>query len=98
MKEKEAESAIVALGSAGYPFVTVIVTYFNRFDLVKFTLEGLESQDYPPDRYEVILVDDGSTKPEAVEYLNQIEPHFLQLGWRIVHQENKYLGAARNFG
>ena len=47
MKEKEAESAIVALGSAGYPFVTVIVTYFSRFDLVKFALEGLESQDYP---------------------------------------------------
>ena len=45
---------------------------------------------------EVILVDDGSDKPEAITCLDQLEADFNSRGWRIIRQQNSYLGAARN--
>jgi hypothetical protein len=46
--------------------------------------------------FEVVLVDDGSTQPAAIQALQELEPAFAQLGWKIVCQQNRYLGAARN--
>jgi glycosyltransferase involved in cell wall biosynthesis len=43
------------------PFVSVAVPTRNRAQRLATCLEGLVGQDYPPDRYEVIVVDDGST-------------------------------------
>src|SRR5581483_10923551 len=57
-------------------------------------LESLKAQDYS--NFEVIVVDDGSTLPAAVAYLEELEPEFATRGWRILRQENRYPGAARN--
>jgi len=78
------------------PFVTAVITHFNRPDLVRFAIEGLEQQDYPPEKYEVILYDDGSTQAEALAYLDEVEPAFAARGWKVVRGENCYLGCARN--
>lgn len=56
----------------------------------------MELQRYPADRYELVLIDDGSTNTEALEYLDELEPRFALRGWTIVRSENMYLGAARN--
>ncbi len=41
--------------------VSVVIATYNRKSLLKKCLECLFYQDYPKDKYEIILVDDGST-------------------------------------
>jgi glycosyltransferase involved in cell wall biosynthesis len=78
------------------PMVSVCLTTFNRPHLLAQALESLHSQDYP--NFEVLLVDDGSDQPEALAFLDRLEPEFKSRGWRIIRQENSYPGAARNTG
>ncbi|MBC7190374.1 glycosyltransferase family 2 protein, partial [Candidatus Aerophobetes bacterium] len=40
---------------------SVIITTYNRENILKRSLELLFTQDFPKDRYEIIVVDDGST-------------------------------------
>ncbi|MGO9017240.1 MAG: glycosyltransferase [Syntrophobacteraceae bacterium] len=81
-------------GLLSYPLVSVCIATFNRPGLLAQALESLRRQDYP--NFEVLLVDDGSNDPEALAFLDQLEPEFEIRGWRIIRQENSYVGAARN--
>jgi glycosyltransferase involved in cell wall biosynthesis len=47
------------------PFVSVVVPTSNRAGLLTDCLAGLGAQDYPRDRYEVVVVDNGSTDGTA---------------------------------
>lgn len=76
------------------PLVSVCMTTRNRPAYVKEALRTIVRQDYPA--IEVILVDDGSDKPDALAALDALEPTFRRRGWQIVRQPNRYLGAARN--
>ena len=76
------------------PLVSICLTHFNRPHYLKQALKSLEKLTYP--NYEVILVDDGSNKLEALQYLKILQPYFEKRGWKIVRQSNRYLGAARN--
>src|SRR5262245_27262075 len=78
------------------PLVSVCVAHFNRPKFLKQALASLEAQDYP--NFEVLVVDDGSTSAEAIEYLANIEPKLQQRNWRVIRQDNRYLSAARNTG
>ena len=75
-------------GSAAQPRVSVCVVHFNRPEHLRQALDSLRAQDYP--NFEVIVVDDGSTLPAAVAYLDSLEPEFAARGWRILRQENLY--------
>jgi glycosyltransferase involved in cell wall biosynthesis len=78
------------------PKVTVIITHFERPNLLELNLQALCRQT---DRnFEVIVVDDGSTGETAVEFLRRLEQGYDWLLLRIVRQENKFPGAARNIG
>jgi len=48
------------------PFVTVVVVTYNSAATVGETLSSLAAQTYPEDRYEVLVVDGGSTDDTAV--------------------------------
>jgi glycosyltransferase involved in cell wall biosynthesis/GT2 family glycosyltransferase len=77
------------------PLVSVCLSHFNRPRLLRQALTSLEAQDYP--NFEVVLVDDASTHPGAVAFLDGLEADFDRRGWRIVrHDQNRYLGAVRN--
>lgn len=76
------------------PLVSVCLVHFNRPQLLSRMIESLYGQDYT--NFEVILVDDGSTLPEAKQYIDSLESIFSDRGWRIVRQQNAYVGAARN--
>jgi glycosyltransferase involved in cell wall biosynthesis len=76
------------------PLVSVCLTHFNRPYYLKQALKSLKELTYP--NYEVILVDDGSNKLEALQYLKILQPYFEKRGWKIIRQSNRYLGAARN--
>lgn len=78
------------------PLVSVVVPHFNQPDLIWPTLQSIADQDHP--NLEILLVDDGSTDPAAIANLDKIEAHDWGRATRVVRQENKYLGAARNTG
>lgn len=43
------------------PFVSIIIPVLNAVDEVPACLDALRAQDYPTDRYEIIVVDNGSS-------------------------------------
>lgn len=97
--EKEAERRAIqnkksALGNL--PFVTVVITHFNRPHLIDQAVESVIAQDYPKDKYELLIMDDGSTDEAAREKLKSMEKELNAYGWKIIWGENCYLGCARN--
>lgn len=76
--------------------VTIVTAHYNRPMLLLQAIQSVAEQDYP--HIEYIVVDDGSTSPEAKKLLNRLEPDFRRKGWRVIRQSNRYLGAARNAG
>lgn len=75
--------------SADPPPVSVIVAHYSQPAQLARTLHGLRRQDFPADRLEVIVADDGSPQ----------RPHIPQ-GVRLVRQEDAgfRLAAVRNLG
>jgi len=83
------------------PMVSVVVVHYNRPQLLEQALRSVANQTHPAARLEVVLVDDGSTTPEAVAYLDRLEAEgswWRERGWLVLRQPNRYLGAARNAG
>jgi glycosyltransferase involved in cell wall biosynthesis len=79
------------------PLVSLILVHHNRHRLLEISLQSCLEQDYP--NLEIILVDDGSTEPESLAYLDDLERTNRQdPRLRILRCENRYLGAARNAG
>ncbi|MBE2221670.1 MAG: glycosyltransferase family 2 protein [Anaerolineae bacterium] len=74
--------------------LTVILPTYNRLSQLKLVLTGLEEQTYPLDKFEVIVVSDGSTDG-TYEYLQNLQTP-LQL--RPIQQQNSGAAAARNTG
>lgn len=85
---------------AKLPRVSVIVTTHNRgASVLQQTLDALEAQTYPKAAMEVIVVDDGSTLPDALAALQGIGSRLASSGTgRLLTIQNQYLGAARNRG
>ncbi len=79
-----------------YPFYSVIVPSYNREVEIRELLESFTRLDFPPDRYELIIADDGSTDDTAalVRQFQQTAPFAL----KFFAQENRGPGAARNMG
>ena len=48
-----------------YQFYSVIVPSYNREDEIRELLASFEKLDFPADRYELIIADDGSTDSTA---------------------------------
>jgi glycosyltransferase involved in cell wall biosynthesis len=78
------------------PKVTVCVTHFSRPQKLRLALASLKQQTYQ--NFEVIIVDDGSPEQEVQNELAKIQREIEPMGWRLLVQENRYLGAARNHG
>jgi glycosyltransferase involved in cell wall biosynthesis len=81
------------------PLVSVVMTTYNRARYLQQAVESVAAQRYPAERLELILVDDGSHDAAAVAAQDELARTLLaERGWRLVRQENAYLGAARNRG
>lgn len=78
----------------GLPGFSVVVPTYNRPVALAGALDALASLDYPRDRFEVIVVDDGGTANLAP----LIEQSSARLNLRYLRQSNRGPGAARNTG
>jgi glycosyltransferase involved in cell wall biosynthesis len=77
-----------------FPKVSVCLVHYNRPTMLAEAIASLRGQTYT--NFEIILVDDGSTDTQAIAYLHSLEKEFEIYGWKIIRQDNAYLGAARN--
>ena len=85
--------------------VSLIISFYNKIDLLKLVLVALERQTFT--NFEVIIADDGS-RPEIVEEIKQLQPNYFfpikhvwqeDNGWQknkilnksIVASESEYL-------
>lgn len=60
--------------SSNFPFVTLCTPTFNRRPFIPIMLKCFENQNYPKDRIEWIIVDDGTDKIEdLVSHIPQIK-------------------------
>jgi glycosyltransferase involved in cell wall biosynthesis len=76
------------------PFFSVIIPTYNRPAQLAQCLQALSRIDYPPEKFEVIVVDDGSAEPpESV-----IRRFRELLDVRLCSQANAGPAAARNLG
>lgn len=74
--------------------ISVIVSTFNRREILAKCLQSLAKQDCPKSQYEVIVVVDGSTDGTQ-EFLRTLQ-HDPAL--RVIDQPNRGLASARNAG
>jgi glycosyltransferase involved in cell wall biosynthesis len=74
------------------PLVSVIIPTYNRVNSLRRTLDSLAQQTYPAVRFEVIVVDDGST--DTTPEIRDLAP----LPVRYYRQGNQGAAAARNAG
>lgn len=73
---------------------SLIIPTYNRPDRLSRCLDSIAKLDYPRDRFEVLVVNDGSSLPlEPV-----VNPFQERLSLRLVNQTNAGPGAARNRG
>lgn len=76
------------------PFFSIIIPTYNRPEKLTICLEFLTRLDYPRDRLEAIIVDDGS--PMSLDTV--VAPFVQHLTVKLIRQDNAGPAAARNQG
>jgi len=79
-----------------YNFYSVIVPSYNRQDELVELLASMQTLDFPRDRFEVIVVDDGSSD-QTLPYLEDFRSR-ARFNFQFYTQKNLGPGAARNTG
>jgi len=78
------------------PMVSVVIPTYNRKDMLKECLDSLFNQTYPKDKYEIIVVNDGST--DGTEEVLKEYAKKAPCAFKWLTQQNKGSYAARNLG
>ena len=75
------------------PFFSVVVATYNREEKLASCLESLACLDYPSDRFQVIVVNDGGAAPDTI-----VGSLRRDLDVKLIHQKHAGSAAARNTG
>ncbi len=80
--------------------ISVVIPTYNRKDILIRTLRSLAEQTYPKDKYEIIVVDDGSTEniKEAVENFAGPPQDLPKISYLRQDPSKKGPAAANNLG
>jgi succinoglycan biosynthesis protein ExoA len=78
-----------------WPFITVVVPVLNEEAHIINTLTELLAQEYPQDRFEVIVADGGSTD-QTTNLVLSLQPRYPQI--RLIHNPGRRSSAGRNIG
>jgi glycosyltransferase involved in cell wall biosynthesis len=86
-----------SLGRKALPFISVVIPTYNRSRLLEDCIDSLLKQDYPKEKFEIIIVDDGSTErlpfdSRSIYFSCRATIRYFKFGI------NKGAGAARNMG
>lgn len=76
------------------PFASVIIPTFRRPGQLAACLNAMTGLDYSRERFEVLVIDDGS--PETLDAV--VAPFLSSLPIRLIRQANRGPAAARNLG
>jgi GT2 family glycosyltransferase len=78
------------------PTISVCINHYNRPHYLRQALASIVDQEHAP--LEVIVLDDGSPGEGVQAELDRIveEFAFRRRGWRLVRENDLYLGASRN--
>ncbi|MBU1110475.1 glycosyltransferase [Patescibacteria group bacterium] len=77
------------------PEISVVIPAYNEEKLIGKCLEALAQQSFPPDNYEVIVVNNASTDHTA-EIVHSFAPNFPHL--TLIHEPDHDISVARNSG
>lgn len=84
------------MSSTDKPFVSICTPTFNRRPFIPYTIKCIEKQDYPKDKFEWIIIDDGTDKikdlVEHLPYVKYFEYHTkMSLGEKrnLMHKKSK---------
>ena len=75
--------------------ISVCIAYYNYGDFLPQLLRSLKANT--DQDFEVVVVDDGSTKPACRTVFDQQKKVYSHLGWKFVRKANEGIGATRNF-
>jgi len=76
--------------------ISVIIPTYNRAEILKKCVNALFEQTYSPEKYEIIIIDDGSTDKTSDTINNLISGAPINIIYK--KQPNKGPAAARNMG
>lgn len=79
---------------ASRPYFSIIICTHNRSQLLKGTIDSLFSQTFPRDRYELLVVDDGSTDDTG----NVVRGLNYGTGLKYIYKDWGGRSATRNVG
>ncbi|WP_292008493.1 glycosyltransferase family A protein [Chryseobacterium sp.] len=77
--------------------VSVIIPLYNAEKTIQKALDSVRTQTYPAERFEVIIINDGSTDASRLVVLDYIESH-PDMNIRLIDQNNGGVSKARNTG
>lgn len=75
--------------------LSIVIPVYNTENFIRKCLDSLCSQHVPSDRYEIIVVNDG-TKDNAMSIVGEFIEKYSHI--RLIEQENQGLSVARNTG
>jgi len=76
------------------PKVSICLAHYNRPVELAQAIESIENLEY--DNFELIIVDDGSSYSDALEFLETLKTRSYKFPLKVLSQPNLYLGASRN--
>ncbi len=80
----------------GKPKLSVVISTYNRKEIMQRVLFALDSQTIPPEAYEVIVIDDGSSDGTG-ELVNLLIKK-VQINLKYIYQDNSGTATAKNRG
>lgn len=83
--------------SKEFPLVSIVIPTFNRAGLLSRCIKSLLDMDYPSERLEIIIVDDGSRDLTDASLLNSFNPNNCKIKY-LRNEKNEGVAASRNRG
>ncbi len=81
--------------TSNYPKISIIVPCYNTQEYVERCVDSILTQDYPSEKMEILLVDDGSTD-QTGNIIDRYDREYENV--TALHQQNGGSAAARNLG
>jgi glycosyltransferase involved in cell wall biosynthesis len=89
IKDKITTVSVIDASGSLLPFVSICTPTFNRRPFIPYMIKCFEHQDYPKDRIEWIIVDDGTDK------IGDLVQHIPQVKY-FAYEDQMVLGKKRN--